>query len=182
VDQLWRDRDLHADLAIICQGMTIPANRVLLSARSEVFRAMFSHPTKEATSGKVEISDIEPQILEQMLCYVYTGFAPEVENIAEDLLLAANKYALEELKVECVRVLEGKLNTENVIEMLIVADQYDAQSLKEAALAFLVKRLDVFMDKNFKIMWQRFKENYPELVTETVKVLLEKQPLHKIPV
>lgn len=88
---------------------------------------------------------------------------------------------MEELKTDCVRVLESTLSVDNVLEMLVVGDQHEAVKLKEAAFAFLVNRLDVFMDKNFKILWQKFKEAHPELTTETVKVLLEKQPVTKFP-
>ena len=92
-----------------------------------------------------------------------------------------SQYALEELKTECIRVLETNLSVDNVLEMLVIGDQHEAVKLKEAAFAFLVNRLDVFMDKNFKILWQKFKEAHPELTTETVKVLLEKQPVTKFP-
>jgi len=181
VDQLWRDRKLYADVTIVCQDQEIPANRVLLATRSEVFRAMLSHPTKEARSGRIEILDADATVIEQMLAYIYTGFAPNVEAIAEDLLIAANKYALEELKTDCVRVLESNLSVDNVLEMLVLGDQHEAGKLKDAAVAFLVNRLDVFMDKTFKISWQKFKEAQPDLTTETVKVLLEKQPVAKFP-
>ena len=52
---------------------------------------MLSHPTKEARSGRIEILDADAAVIEQMLAYIYTGFAPNVESIAEDLLIAANK-------------------------------------------------------------------------------------------
>lgn len=52
---------------------------------------MFSHPTKEAESGKIVITDVDPGVFEQMLAYIYTGFAPNVDTIAEELLIAANK-------------------------------------------------------------------------------------------
>jgi speckle-type POZ protein len=176
IDQLWRDRRMISDVSIICQGKEIPANKVLLAARSEVFRAMFSHSMKEAQSSKVEVMDVDPHVFEQMLCYIYTGFAPDVDRYAEELLVAANKYALEELKTGCVRVLQSKLNHDNVLDMLVVADQHEAKTLKEAAFHFLVKRLDIFMDKSFKTMWYRFAEVHPALMTETVKILLERQP------
>jgi len=184
IDQLWRDRALYADVTIVCQDREIPANRVMLATRSEVFSAMFSHPTKEAASGRIEISDVDGAVFERMLAYIYTGFAPNVHPVADELLqllIAANKYALEELKTICVRELARMLSCENVLEMLRVGDQHEAASLKDAAFAFLVKRHDVFMDKNFKVLWHKFKEAHPDLTTETVKVLLERQPVAKFP-
>ena len=37
--------------------------------------------------------------MDQMLRFIYTGKAPELERMAADLLAAADKYALERLKV-----------------------------------------------------------------------------------
>jgi len=172
VDQLWRDRKLYSDVTIVCQEHEIPANRVLLATRSEVFRAMFAHSTLEASSGRIEITDVDAVVFEQLLAYIYTGFSPNVDALAEELLIAANKYALEELKTDCVRVLESHLSMDNVLEMLKLGDRHEASKLKEAAINFLVNRPDVFTDKSFKTNWYKFKEAHPELTTETVKLLL----------
>merc|ERR1712142_290836 len=138
VDQLWRDRKLYSDVTIVCQEHEIPANRVLLATRSEVFRAMFAHSTLEASSGRIEITDVDAVVFEQLLAYIYTGFSPNVDALAEELLIAANKYALEELKTECARVLESHLSMDNVLEMLKLGDRHEASKLKEAAINFLV--------------------------------------------
>ena len=75
----------------------IPANRVLLATRSEVFRAMFAHSTLEASSGRIEITDVDAVVFEQLLAYIYTGFSPNVDALAEELLIAANKVSLQEV-------------------------------------------------------------------------------------
>ena len=47
----------------------------------------------------MEIKDVEYEVLREMLRFVYTGKAPNLERMADDLLAAADKYALERLKV-----------------------------------------------------------------------------------
>ncbi|KAF3699860.1 Speckle-type POZ protein HIB -like protein 1 PDX-1 C-terminal-interacting factor 1 [Channa argus] len=36
-----------------------------------------------------------------MMCFIYTGKAPNLDKMADDLLAAADKYALVRLKVMC---------------------------------------------------------------------------------
>ena len=45
------------------------------------------------------MKDVDSEVMDQMLRFIYTGKAPELERMAADLLAAADKYALERLKV-----------------------------------------------------------------------------------
>lgn len=72
-----------------------------MAARSPVFSAMFEHGMTEAQNHRVEIGDVDGDVLKEMLRFMYTGIAPNLERIADDLLAAADKYQLERLKV-CV--------------------------------------------------------------------------------
>ena len=63
----------------------------ILAARSPVFRAMFKHDTAEARNKVVEMTDIEPEVAQEMLHYIYTGNIRDTGKEAE-LLAAADKY------------------------------------------------------------------------------------------
>ena len=45
--------------------------RCILVARSPVFRAMFQRDTAEAQNKEIEMTDVEPEVAEQMLSYFY---------------------------------------------------------------------------------------------------------------
>ncbi len=45
----------------------------ILTARSEVFPAMFQHPMEKQSTNVAKIEDIDPDVFQQMLCYIYTG-------------------------------------------------------------------------------------------------------------
>jgi len=64
---------------------------MFLIGRSPVFEAMFEHDTKEAQSGRVEISDISVEAFDRMLKYIYTGKVDQIEEWAVQLLIAADK-------------------------------------------------------------------------------------------
>ena len=72
-----------------------------------------------------------------MLRFIYTGKAANLERMADDLLAAADKYALERLKVMCEEALCTNLSTENSAEVLILADLHSADQLKAQAIDFI---------------------------------------------
>ena len=51
----------------------LKAHRNILAARSSVFLAMFEHPLEESVNGKVEIVDVDPEVLALFLKVLYTG-------------------------------------------------------------------------------------------------------------
>ena len=62
----------------------------LIPARSPVFNAMFEHDLEERKQGRVEIKDIDHEVLREMLRFIYTGKAPNLDKMADDLLAAAD--------------------------------------------------------------------------------------------
>lgn len=63
----------------------------LSSARSPVFAAMFEHEMEERKQNRVAITDVDHEVLKEMLRFIYTGKAPNLEKMADDLLAAADK-------------------------------------------------------------------------------------------
>ena len=89
------------DVTVTCGDASFECNKFMLTARSPVFQSMFIHDMKESQSNVVNIKDIEPKILEEMLRYIHTGEAPNIKNISSELLAAADFYELDQLKNSC---------------------------------------------------------------------------------
>ncbi|XP_074115591.1 speckle-type POZ protein B-like isoform X2 [Cotesia typhae] len=129
-------RDLLAtktksDIVIIVGNKKFDAHKIVLIARSNFFKAMFSHDMKESKENKVTIPDIDPKIFEKLLEFIYTDQIGDLDDFAEELLEASDKYQLQGLKETCEISLAKTLNTENAIKVLILADRYNATQLKE---------------------------------------------------
>lgn len=41
--------------------------------------------------NRVEINDVEPEVFKEMMCFIYTDRAPNLDKMADDLLAAADK-------------------------------------------------------------------------------------------
>ena len=85
---LLRDGD-HSDVTlVVAGGREFKAHKNILSARSPVFAKMFKHGMSESISNRVTITDIAPDTMEDLLAYVYTGYAPMFKAKDEPLLPA----------------------------------------------------------------------------------------------
>lgn len=49
----------------------------------------FSFPP--VCQNRVEINDVEPEVFKEMMCFIYTDKAPNLDKMADDLLAAADK-------------------------------------------------------------------------------------------
>ena len=52
---------------------------------------MFEHEMEERKQNRVAITDVEHEVLREMLRYIYTGKSQNLEKMADDLLAAADK-------------------------------------------------------------------------------------------
>ncbi|XP_023316452.1 speckle-type POZ protein A-like [Trichogramma pretiosum] len=132
-------------------GKEIPAHRLMLAAASPVFNAMFSHDMLEKESQTVNMVDINFEAVVEMLRYIYTG---NIENdeiaIITDLLVAADKYQLGELKNRCEKTLSSKLSSANAVDILKVADKHGAKYLEKKAVDFVKLHVCASSDSDVK--------------------------------
>lgn len=56
-----------------------------------MFAAMFEHEMEERKHNRVAIMDVDHEVLREMLRFIYTGKAANLEKMADDLLAAADK-------------------------------------------------------------------------------------------
>ena len=86
----------HSDVILsVVDGIEWPAHKGILSVRSPVFAAMFSHQdTKEAKESKVEIDDVPNDTFKDLLEFIYTGIVPAKERLTTELLAASDKVSV----------------------------------------------------------------------------------------
>ncbi|CAO2189275.1 unnamed protein product [Urochloa humidicola] len=140
------DQKDGADVTFSVQGEIIKAHKIILAARSPVFRAQFYGQMREARMGHVTIEDIQPVIFKALLHFIYTG---SLHGMGDDLdehdhrdmlwhlLVAADRYAMDRLKLVCQSILSRNLHVETVATTLALADQHNCDKLKEVCVEFI---------------------------------------------
>ncbi|KAK4257923.1 hypothetical protein QN277_007447 [Acacia crassicarpa] len=90
-----------SDVTFLVEGKRFYAHRICLLASSDAFRAMFDGGYREKDARDIEIPNIRWEVFELMMRFIYTGSVDVTQDIAQDLLPAADQYLLEGLKRLC---------------------------------------------------------------------------------
>lgn len=61
------------DVVLIAGQRRIPAHRIVLSASSDYFSAMFMSDVREANQDEIQIQDVDSEALNSLVQYMYTG-------------------------------------------------------------------------------------------------------------
>jgi len=176
--QLSQDLELSfhneefADCKVVCRERVFDCHMFMLSSRSPVFRAMFSNNMEEATTKKVEIKDLSPEVVEDMLEFIYTGNIPNLSQGAGELLGAAEKYQLDQLKNICEDKLCSTTNIDNAVANLVLGDMYQAHHLKKMALSFVVKNMSTVVRTRD---WKNHLLNQPLLMAEVLEAMAKSE-------
>jgi speckle-type POZ protein len=138
-EELFVTMDLN-DVIFNVGGRKFTAHKIILAMKSPVFKAMFQHPScKEVLSGQVKVEDIEPDVFQEILRFIYTGrmHSTAMNQMAPGILAAADKYLLQDLKTRCETHLIRQMSAENCLELLSLATHHPAEHLKKYAIEYL---------------------------------------------
>jgi speckle-type POZ protein len=111
----------------------------ILAARSEVFADMFQRPKKKTLTNRITIQDVEPEVFQELLRFIYTGqlCIEKMESLAAGLFIAADKYMLDDLKVKCENYFLHHMSPDNSVILLLHGNLLNpADHLNEAAKFF----------------------------------------------
>jgi speckle-type POZ protein len=115
---------LGADVTFSVGGQTFAGHKFLLAVRSPVLEAQLCGGMKEAREERVTIEGMQPSVFWALLHFIYTDSLPDMDEFqgADDdrnemirhLLVAADLYALDRLKLMCQSILCQGLDVKNV--------------------------------------------------------------------
>jgi speckle-type POZ protein len=139
------DTGKGADVVFEAGGETFAAHRCVLAARSPVFSAELFGSMKEGSTNNndlVRIDGIEAQVFKALLCFLYTDsllelMKEEEGTICQHLLVAADTYSMERLKLICEDKLCKHINVGTVANILALAEARHCHVLKSACFGFL---------------------------------------------
>ncbi|CAN6305185.1 unnamed protein product [Urochloa humidicola] len=92
----------------------------------------------------IRVDDMEPRVFKALLYFVYNDSLPETKKerewritMSHQLLVAADRYGLDRLKLMCEEKLCRYIDVGTVATFLMLADQHHCQGLKKACFNFL---------------------------------------------
>jgi speckle-type POZ protein len=139
------------DVTFDVGGQIFHAHRCVLAARSPVFEAELFGPMKEnATAEPIRVADMEPSVFEELLHFIYTDSissermnGDDVNVFMQHLLVAADRYGLDRLRLMCEVSLCCGIDAQTVATTLALAEQHHCARLQDACLKFVASSRDV---------------------------------------
>ncbi len=163
-----RDAGQFCDVTIVCQGVKFPCHKMVLAARSDVFRTMFSHTsTKEAQTNIVDIVDFDADAVRAMLDYLYTDELDKPGKYALRLLPLADKYNLTRLRLECECYLANSITEDNAVHILLLADLHSLAGLSTIAVNYIALNVNNVKEADH---WEELVCRHPDLIEKVVQV------------
>ncbi|CAL4933561.1 unnamed protein product [Urochloa decumbens] len=167
-----------ADVVFDVGGAMFAAHRCVLATRSPVFSAELFGTMKESdTAGVIHIDEMEAQVFKALLYFVYTDLfleprkgEEEEDVMSQHLLVAADRYNLERLKLMCEDRLCKYINVGTVATILTLAEQHHCPGLKKACFDFLssaVNLMAVAASDGFK----HLSRSCPSIMEELIVML-----------
>lgn len=169
-----------SDVIFNVKGEKFHAHKLVLAARSPVFRSNFFE--QEEVDHEIVITDMEPNVFKAMLHFIYRDELDENELIASSsssesdvsdtlvakLLAAADEYDLCRLRRMCESHLCKGISVNSVGRILALADSYHAMELKAICLRFASENLAAVMRSDG---FEYLKANHPALQSEILKTV-----------
>jgi len=140
-----------SDITFMVNQQEFHAHKIAFAHASDAFHDLLDTGKVvdgEAAGGRytIEISDMDYEVFDAMMRFIYTGVMTPVPMLAQDLLAVADKYQLDGLKRQCEAMLSQDLKqrgaeypVDGVISLYQLAERFDAQSLGNACALYALE-------------------------------------------
>ncbi|XP_005409784.1 PREDICTED: kelch-like protein 4 isoform X1 [Chinchilla lanigera] len=138
------------DVLLIAGHLRIPAHRLVLSAVSDYFAAMFTNDVLEANQEEVRMEGVDPNALNSLVQYAYTGALQLKEDTIESLLAAACLLQLTQVIEVCSSFLIKQLHPSNCLGIRSFGDAQGCTELLNIAHKYTMEHfIEVIKNQEF---------------------------------
>ncbi|XP_071697031.1 BTB/POZ and MATH domain-containing protein 2-like [Rutidosis leptorrhynchoides] len=171
------------DVNLEVDGEVFRAHKLVLAARSPVFKAQLFGPMKDDNTDTIIVREIQSSVFKALLHFIYWDKLPDMEEftglssqwastlMAQHLLAAADMYGIERLVFLCETKLCDDVAINTVAATLALAEQHHCYKLKSVCLKFVAE------PENLKAVIQSDGYDYltqscPSVITELLEYVL----------
>ena len=126
------------DVTLSAGGRDFPCHRGVLALCSRYFHCMFSGDFVESIAARVELQDVDPDILSYLLDFAYTGKLTINQSNVEGLICTASQLQFQTVRTVCSRYLQHQIDGTNCLGILEFGEIHGCPEVVAKALAFLL--------------------------------------------
>lgn len=120
---------------------------------SEYFSAMFSTKLKEAEQDDIELTNVNGDILKQLIDFCYTGTLCIDQTNVQALLEAANEFRFMSIVAVCSEYFQEQLDATNCVGFFEFSELYDLKDLHAMSEIFICQHfMKVIENDEFRMM------------------------------
>lgn len=160
-----------ADVTLLVGDQELPCHRSLLALNSPYFHAMFAGDFAESFSARVELRDVEPAAVGQLVDFVYTGRLTITQSNVEALTRSASRLHFPTVQKVCGRYLQQQLDATNCLGICEFGEQQGLLGVAAKAWAFLRENFEAVAQEDEFLQLPR-----DRLATCLASDLLQVQP------
>ena len=125
-----------SDLVLICSdGQKMHVAKNVVSVQCPAFAATVAAVMEENNFAKFD--DIDFKTMLKLLRFIYSGQITNIEEVDLELLIAANRFGIDDLKDMCVSSLMETFTKKGFTKVLKIADELKIQDLKENIIDYI---------------------------------------------
>lgn len=167
----------YSDISIQCDdGPVVYAHRILLDARTGYFKTLFSCDFFDKDLTVHTIKEVKHSHFIDFLGWVYTNDSEYItsENVI-DSLFCADRFLASNLKEKIESIIEGSVDIDNVIYLLLISYHASMPRLKKACQDFILVNLDDMMGNDQFI---KLEESHPDVYSQVEEFCKENGDLN----
>lgn len=138
----YRQQGQLCDVVLKVGSCEFAAHRAVLSASCAFFEGLFASGLNEKEQYRIVLEELEEDIMEDLMTYLYTGEVDLTQTNVRNILQAANFLLLTKLKEMAACFMESEINILNCVDTFQFADFFDCLDLKTEALRLIHLHLD----------------------------------------
>lgn len=139
------------DCTLKVEDRSIPCHRLILAACSPYFRELFfSVDGKEVENKEVVLENLDPNIMELIVNYLYSAEIDIYDSNVQDILALANRFQIPSVFTVCVNYLQKELTMKNCLAIYRLGLLMNCARLAMTARDYIADRFEaVAEDKDF---------------------------------
>ena len=138
-----RQNNEYTDVILQSGGVQIHCHRVVLVVGSEYFQAMFRCSLQEKSSDPVQLT-MEPDILANIIDYMYTEEIELTDDNVESLFKACDVLQLDALKARCEDFMLTQVDITNCVRFWRLSELYQLHKLLRKAKGLMLAEFKAF--------------------------------------